>query len=613
MYIEKLKITNFKSFKEISFECNKNFNVIIGENNIGKSTLFEALLLWEHTFKKIITSKNTFFKADGANSYVSFSEISFIRLINDTDLFFESPNICKIALTICTDTGTKFTLAFEISKPKSIKNSYLRFRTINHKEFENFSAYLKAERIALDKVFFIYQTKPVSSILNKEPFMNKGQILKKISLGKSGEVLRNKIVNKKGNHRQSIERQIANVLGYPVSFNCVNEKRSELDEYINLKINDKDLHLQGSGFLQIAEIFSTVEYLENAINILLIDEPDSHIHSKLQNKLLEELRKIDNTQTFVISHNDNFVNDINADELFYINQAAKTANKVIKLDSTNLDMVKKDLGGIIIALDKLNFCDRVCFVEGDDDITYIEAIKTKLTRLDPAFPIQNKVTFSHLRGKDNLSSKIEYNKRFLGQLFKDKAYYVVYDKDFSPSSNANDYKDFLTRKLGAGSKAIYHNGYCIESNIFSEPESLIQFLIRAYRTNDLRTSYFVHEYFSNLNINFSNVNSDVFRLFENKFRGQQNNSRPELEGVLFSDFVRDACNPNFQPQYLFNKYLIKDFFVKYLDHFNIVWVNLGKNDEYYSSMLFNDYIGSLTDLEQINSNLINLITEIYNN
>lgn len=612
MYIKQIKISNFKSFKEITFDCNANFNVIIGENNIGKSTLFEALLLWEYTFKKIITSRKQFFKADGKNSYISFSELNFIRLINDTDLFFESPNVCRISLTICTELHKNFILTFEISKPKSISNSYLRFKTINHREFENFSNYLRSKRIALDKVLFIYQTKPVSNILSHEPFMNKGQIMKKISLGKSGEVLRNKIINKKGPERESIERQISNVLGYPVNFNCVNEGKHDNDEFITLKVNNKDIHLQGSGFLQITEIFSTVEYLENAINILLIDEPDSHIHSKLQHELLLELRKISNTQTFVISHNDNFVNEINANELFYLNQESKDIGTVIKLDFTNFDNVKKDLGGTIMALDKLNFCDRICFVEGDDDKTYIEKLKNKILEVEPNFAINNKVTFSYLRGKDNLLSKIEYNKRFLTQIFRDKIYYTVFDKDFSPITNTNDLKARLEQKLGRNSKALNHNGYCIESTIFSDKDNLIDFLIKKYNTNAIRTLYFVEEYFANIQFNFGNVTNPLYITFEEKFRGQQNNSRRELDGVNFNDFIRDTYVDYFKPQFLFNKKLIKDFFIEYLNHFNINLNTTEKSEEYYSSLIFNDYLDSINDINLINQNLIQLINDIYN-
>lgn len=613
MYIKEIKIKNFKSFKEITFQSNPKFNVLIGENNIGKSTIFEALLLWEHTFKKIINSKkNAFLKADGKNSYISFSELSFLRLINDTDLFYESPNISRITLIICVDVTKTFSLTFEIGKPKSISNSYIRFQTINHKEFENFSIYMKSKKVSLDKVLFIYQTKPVSNILSREPFMNKGQILKKISLGKSGEVLRNKILNKKGNKRQSIESQISNVLGQQVTFNCLNENKHDDDEYIDLKVNNLDIHLQGSGFLQIAEIFSTVEYLENAINILLIDEPDSHIHSKLQNKLLEELRLITNTQTFIISHNDNFVNEINSNELFYINQEAKRVGQITKLDIENFDVVKKDLGGVIIALDKLNYCNRICFVEGDDDIKYLENIKNRILSLEPDFQINNIVTFYYLRGKDNLLSKIEYNKRFLSQLFKDKQLLIVYDKDFTPTDRSEDLKNNIERKLGRNSKAIYHKGYCIESLLFTDIYNLSEFLSAYYSTEKLRTYYFITEYIQTLKESFRDVTSEVYKLFEQKFNGQLNNSRPELQGVLFADFIRDCYDESFKPHFLFNKHLIKDFFVKYSEHFEINYDWNDKSDEYYASSLLNNYIARIEKVKELNPDILSLINEVYN-
>lgn len=91
MHIKEIKIKNFKSFKKLSFETNRKFNVIIGENNIGKSTVFEAILLWKNCYDRIVNSKKTgFYKIDGVSNYIPFGELSFLRLINDTDLFFEA-------------------------------------------------------------------------------------------------------------------------------------------------------------------------------------------------------------------------------------------------------------------------------------------------------------------------------------------------------------------------------------------------------------------------------------------------------------------------------------------------------------------------------------------
>lgn len=152
---------------------------------------------------------------------------------------------------------------------------------------------MKADRIKLTDTIFVYQAKPVANILEKEPFMNRGQILQKISLGKSGEVLRNKIIQRDDIGINKIAEQISSVLGHTVKIKYNNRDRKDHDEYIDLQIEidnkSLDIHLQGSGLLQVAEIFSTIEFLSNtSINLLLIDEPDSHIHVKSQKNYLKK-------------------------------------------------------------------------------------------------------------------------------------------------------------------------------------------------------------------------------------------------------------------------------------------------------------------------------------
>ena len=115
----------------------------------------------------------------------------------------------------------------------AIKNSYLRYRTLNHKDFEKFAATLKLKKIKLPDAIFVYQAKPVANILDMEPFMNKGQILRKISLGKSGEVLRNKIIRHDDEGINKISSQVSKVLGHNVKFHYINKANAISDEYID--------------------------------------------------------------------------------------------------------------------------------------------------------------------------------------------------------------------------------------------------------------------------------------------------------------------------------------------------------------------------------------------
>ncbi|WP_227549298.1 AAA family ATPase [Acinetobacter baumannii] len=54
--ISEIFIKNFKGIKELRYYPHEDFNIIIGENNIGKSTIFEAIQLWEKCYTSFIQS-----------------------------------------------------------------------------------------------------------------------------------------------------------------------------------------------------------------------------------------------------------------------------------------------------------------------------------------------------------------------------------------------------------------------------------------------------------------------------------------------------------------------------------------------------------------------------
>lgn len=618
MIIKLIELKNFKGFEDIQIPLNEKINIIIGENNTGKSSIFEAILLWKKCFESIIRpNKTDFYKNDNVKRYLPFNELRFIRLMNDVDLFFSSPNIAKISLTIIYKDN-EYKLGFEISKPQSIRNSYLRFQTLNYREFTNFATALKADRIKLTDTIFVYQAKPVANILEKEPFMNRGQILQKISLGKSGEVLRNKIIQRDDSGINKIAEQISSVLGHTVKIKYNNRDRKDIDEYIDLQIEidnkSLDIHLQGSGLLQVAEIFSTIEFLSNtSINLLLIDEPDSHIHVKSQKSLLKEIKKINNVQSFIISHNDNFVSDTNNGELFYLSQQAKDSHILNALELSNYDLVKKELGGIIVALDKLNSTKSICFTEGDDDIEYIQHLCKKYIEVTHK-KITSKPIFFYLSGKGDLIRKIDYYKRLLPQIVTNKKYKLVYDKDYCTVNKAIEYETKLKQKLGRDSSVFRHDGYCIESTLFSESNVLINLLEKLSEKSRTDIEEFVTNYFTNIKENLTRTTSDEYKEMNKKFKGQKQPERPELENLEFDDFLSCAFNGDENKyQYVFNKHIIKNFIVSFDEQFGTNITNKTDDDsiEYYASTIYKEYINSISTENDFLRDSIELLNNLF--
>ena len=63
--IEKLKIVNFKTFKDVSFNFSDSINVLTGINNCGKTTVLEAI--------RIVKDSNYFVGPEGLLSFAALS------------------------------------------------------------------------------------------------------------------------------------------------------------------------------------------------------------------------------------------------------------------------------------------------------------------------------------------------------------------------------------------------------------------------------------------------------------------------------------------------------------------------------------------------------------
>lgn len=147
-----------------------------------------------------------------------------------------------------------------------------------------------------------------------------------------------------------LTERMKRVLDCDFDFKVPTRTAREKEEYINLYVTQNgkkiDVGLQGSGFLQVAEIFSSMAIMDNALNVLLIDEPDSHISPRIQNKLLDCLKEISNVQVFVITHNDNFVSELAAEDIIFINSENKNIGHIEALNDINIDVLHSSLGGV---------------------------------------------------------------------------------------------------------------------------------------------------------------------------------------------------------------------------------------------------------------------------
>lgn len=609
--ISKISLKNFKTLKDITINPNPDFNIIIGENSAGKSSIFEAIHLWDKCYKTyILASRKGFYKVKkSTNRYVNYQELDFLRITTDEDLFHDpkDPDLGKcseITLTLKNEeeAGNSWDLGFKVTCPTSIENAFFRVQPIDESQFTAFAEAFCEDGKFLDEAIFIYQTRPVSGVHQYEPYYNEAQIKRKIQKGSSHEVLRNKIIAKRKSISE-LESSISEILEKTVRFTMPSDSRKNKDESIQLGVSINgskpyDLHLQGSGFLQIVEILSTVEFIEAPLKLLLVDEPDSHIHTKLQQNLLTHLKNIDHNQFFIISHNDQFVTSAGDSEVFFLNDDAKSSGQLEAINSNIFDIIKNYLGGVIISLERLNNAKLIAFVEGEDDEKYLKKLNSKIKQITNPIGCVTKVVFFPLQGKDNILQKVEYNKRTLGSILNGKSWHVIFDRDFSTNEIDTDLKKKITKK---GCTPYSHVGYCIESVLFSDLSILKRYLHYLFPdVNEHDLSGHVDALIAELRGSVQNIQSPLIKEIEGRFNGQKNN-RPEFENLSFLEVVRSWCeDANFKPERVMSKPIIQKFVT---DLENIIGASLflrssNAAEEVASTLLIKyfDFIKTLDDL-----------------
>lgn len=615
--ISEIILKNFKTFKNLKINPNPDFNIVIGENSAGKSTIFEAIHLWEKCYETyILASRKGFYKVKkSTNRYVNYQDLDFLRITKDEDLFFDPKNTelgkcAEITVSLTNDDeNITWSLGFKITCPTSIENAFYRVQPISEADFADFAEKFCATGRFLDEAVFIYQTRPVAGIHQFEPYYNEAQIKRKIQKGASHEVLRNKIVAKRRSISE-LQESISSILEKEVNFKLPPIARRDKDEYIDLLVSINgskpyDLHLQGSGFLQIVEILATIEFIDAPLKLLLVDEPDSHIHSKLQRKLISHLKSIDHNQFFVISHNDQFVTNAGEGEIFFLNEEVKEEGVLKSINADSFDIIKNSLGGVVMSLELLNQSKQIVFVEGSDDAQYISMLYKKIADINEITNPISDITFFPLRGKDNIVQKIEYNKRTLSNLLKGKQWKVLFDQDFSTQEIDQRLKNLIS---GKRCQPFSHQGYCIESVLFSELNILKKYIKSLVcNLSDEVVSQSIDDVLTEISAEAKNLSHDLNKQIELSFNGQKNN-RPEFDGLEFIDVMRSWDGNNFKYERIMSKPLIQEFILRLEEKLQqSLFMRCSNNEEELSSkmlLLYFDFISDLNDVFQSFKNLL---------
>jgi len=326
--ITKITINNFKKIEKISFEINSPV-VLIGPNNSGKTSILQAITLWDAGLKKWagqILMKGQ--QSGGKRQGVSINRKDLISLpVPSAKLLWHNLNTHKVIRTngkpstdyIFVDiivegieNGENWTGAFEFYYANE-ESLYCRpMRKSDNAE----------NRFAISKHAFktkVAYLQPMSGLASSEDRLTPGSIDRRIGEGKTADVIRNICYQLLHPERvidsipeleiQSRWKEIVEIIKSKFGITIQEPRFYPESGLLEMSYSENgviyDLSNGGRGFQQTLLLLCFL--YSNPGRIILMDEPDAHLEvlrqKEIYNLISEVTRKM-GSQLIVASHSE---------------------------------------------------------------------------------------------------------------------------------------------------------------------------------------------------------------------------------------------------------------------------------------------------------------------
>ncbi|MBI4577061.1 MAG: AAA family ATPase [Planctomycetes bacterium] len=303
--IRKVVLRRFKRFDDegVTFDLPGHV-VLAGPNNTGKTTLLQAIAAWSLALNRW-RELNDFQRHGGHYAKAPLARQAFhavpLRVFDLlwTDRRSDGP----IEITVQIDTGPSVTMELALESTEQI---YVRpTRDVDPKG-------LKALRLDVALV------PSLTGLAVAEPVYRPPKIEQLLGLGRPGEILRNLLVAACESEtawvplRESIRRLFGFEILPPEAAGA-----DILAEYAMRPDGPRfDIASGGSGFQQVLMLLTFLHSRPGSV--LLIDEPDAHLHVILQDAIYGELRSVaarTGAQLVVATHSEVIIDSVDPSEI----------------------------------------------------------------------------------------------------------------------------------------------------------------------------------------------------------------------------------------------------------------------------------------------------------
>lgn len=515
--IKKIVLRNFKRFQEESFEFNP-FDIIVGANNSGKSTVLQALAIWQYCVDQFSRERrsgkvgiqivlpnftalpvpefNLLWKDRTDRSYPKDNQgvasRSAVYILIEIDVFWrdEEQKECH------------FCVQLRYHSPQALyaipKEGWTAFREMSSSPSFPHAVYVP----------------PFSGIEPHEPWMDDGNVKQHVGKSQPGSVLRNllyRVVDGRGEQGDKDWDQITSVV--KTWFNVELQRPQYIkgistEIKVEYKANGKlyDVISGGSGFHQILTLLAFL-YGYRDVKTILLDEPDAHLHNNLQRAVINYFLSKD-VQFIIATHSEEFIRDIDMHSILSI----MSGRPMRIVNNNEIIRALSDVdNNVVVRTQESPF---ILYIEGEDD----DRILSEWARILGKDEVYQKYYPYILGGPDKkaMTERAETHFHALRQIVSGVKRVMILDYDddstYHPEKNNPVFREWRRKNI---------DNYLLVPNAWKKAI--------AEALNEPRDSVFLNPYYSIVDEFFSgqnlqlppkstwrDVNADIFRVVDGK-------------------------------------------------------------------------------------------------
>ena len=352
--IEKVIVRNFKKFGSAEFDL-PNRVVIVGPNNSGKTTLLQAIAAWsELAFQWRERYPDLARRSDGNYPWADLNILRFYSVpLADFDHLWRGKNVDDpVSIHLHTASPDNWEIGFEVLY---LHREVARFRPTRDVHEDDLEAYLTKPLIPT----YI----PPASGLNREEdnYNNADVIAQRLAQAQGGRVLRNLLlaVSQDDEKWSSLQEEISRYFGYQLLRPSAGAQ--VLVQYRHRANGQSyELNSAASGFLQVLMVYAAL--LRKEASVVLVDEPDAHLHILLQRKMYDSLTRMaskSRSQLIISTHSEQLIRNADAAYLRVLTKGLSPISEKEAIRTMNLENVD-----IVMAETER----KILYVEGLTDI-----------------------------------------------------------------------------------------------------------------------------------------------------------------------------------------------------------------------------------------------------